>query len=406
MFYRLLTIFFFLFASVEVYSQAGTQDIVEKLNQHIAPIRTFQPDSGFNDIGFLKKLLGDKDIVGLGEGTHGTHEFFRYKDRLIRFMITELNFKAIAFESDFAAVMSLDAYINGKLASLRFLGGFPAGKETKEMLEWLREYNSSRPVKERVHVYGLEARGFRNISQLILDSITNISAPVETALTKLTTTAHNKLTNRDLAEIRSLIPSLKESANKGDHPEVHLQYLEILDQELIRSMQSEKRKLGMRDANMFENACWIQNQAADGKLIIWAHNGHVSKSNIFFQDPMGKLLCNKYGSKYYVIATDMNHGEVGVFAKRDKEIKYMNLYYPPIVSPRGYEYIFSQCKFDNFLLDLKKASEDSLLSAFLKKPLHMRFIGGTEKPSDSELSLLDCFDLLAFFDRTSAQGSR
>lgn len=102
----------------------------------------------------------------------------------------------------------------------------------------------------------------------------------------------------------------------------------------------------------------------------------------------------------------MNHGKVGVFAKRNKELKYMDIYYPPISSTRGYEYYFSRCKLSNFLLDLNKASGDSLLSAFLKKPREMRTIGGTEKPSDSKLSLSGCFDLIAFFDKTTAVRSR
>lgn len=396
----------FLIVPFEVHSQESTPNIVEKLNQHIVPIQTFDPDSIFDDIRFVKDLLKEKDIIGLGEGTHGSHEFFRYKDRLIRFMVTEVNFKAIAFESDFAALMSLDDYINGKLISPRFLGGFPAGKETRAMLEWLREYNKSKPDKEKVHIYGLEARGFRNIIQVVLDSICNISPPSQAVLRKVATTVHNSLTRKDVIALESVIPSLRVLATQGSHSVAHLQYVRLLEQEVVRYLQNQKSVPGMRDENMFENACWIQNQTDNDKLIIWAHNGHVSRSNIFWQEPLGKLLDKKYGSKYYVIATDMNHGKVGVFAKRNKEMKYMDIYYPQVSSTRGYEYYFSRCKFRNFLLDLNKASDDSLLSTFLKKPREMRLIGGTEKPSESKLSLSGCFDLIAFFDKTTAAGSR
>lgn len=272
---HLLHVFLFLLGTslvvpFQVHSQERTEDIVGQLNQHIVPIQTFNPDSSFNDIRFLKDLVKQKDIVGLGEGTHGTHEFFRYKDRLIRFLVTELNFKAIAFESDFAALMSLDDYINGKQPTPKFIGGFPAGKETRAMLEWLREYNNNKPDKEKVHIYGLEARGFRNIIQVVLDSISDISAPSEAVLQKVATTVHSSLTRKDIITLDSMIPSLRVLATQGDRSVVHLHYVQLLEQEIARYLQSEKGHLGMRDKNMFENACWIQNQT-DKKSSSFGH---------------------------------------------------------------------------------------------------------------------------------------
>ncbi|PRY49452.1 erythromycin esterase-like protein [Arcticibacter pallidicorallinus] len=408
--YRLFVFFFLVVASLIVpfkaESQVDTQDIVERLNHHIVPIQTFNPDSSFSDISFLESLLKEKEIIALGEGTHGTHEFFRYKDKLIRFLVTKLHFKAIAFESDFAALMSLDDYINGRLTKPRFFGGFPAGKETREILEWLRAYNGSKPEKEKVHIYGLEARGFGNIIQVVLDSISNISAPSKAVLQKVATTVHSSLTKKDIAALDSTVSSLKMLVTQEYRPAVHVHYVQLLEQEIARYLRSEKDRLGMRDKNMFENACWIQSQTDNNKLIIWAHNGHVSKSNIFWQDPLGKHLDKKCGSKYYVIATDMNHGKVGVMAKRNKELKYMDIYYPPVSSTRSYEYYFSKCFSSNFLLDLSEASGDSVLETFLNEPKEMRLIGGTEKPSDRKLSMSKCFDLIAFFDKTTAAGSR
>jgi len=140
----------------------------------------------------------------------------------------------------------------------------------------------------------------------------------------------------------------------------------MLEQEVSRYLQIQKNVPGMRDQNMFENTGWIQKQTINNKLIIWAHNGHISKSNIFHQDPMGKLLNKKHGDKYYAIATDMNHGEVGIFVERNKKYKYENVHYPPVSSDRGYEYHFARCKFSSFLLDVNKASNDSLLATYLE----------------------------------------
>ncbi len=52
-------------------------------------IKTISPDSDFDDIDRLLPILDSKKIVALGEATHGTHEFFVYKHRMIKFLITQ-----------------------------------------------------------------------------------------------------------------------------------------------------------------------------------------------------------------------------------------------------------------------------------------------------------------------------
>ena len=71
-----------LFLTTKSRGQGDPSAIVKSLNEVIVPIRTMNPDSSFSDLDFLKKTLTDRSIVSIGEATHGTKEFFVYKDRL------------------------------------------------------------------------------------------------------------------------------------------------------------------------------------------------------------------------------------------------------------------------------------------------------------------------------------
>lgn len=388
-----------LFFSVSAIAQNSDSSVIENLNKKIIPIATFQPDSNFQDIYFLKKTLENKNIIGLGEATHGTHEFFKYKDRLIRFLVTNLNFKAIAFESDFASLISLNSYINGRTDKMTFSGGFPVSSETRAMIKWLRAYNSTKTEAQKVQIYGLEARGFNNVSKLLLDSLPNLADTNKELLLKFKNTAFNLLTRKDIEELRLIIPSLYESVRNQKSFSVHTYYIRLLEQKVVEYFAPH---FSVRDKHMFESASWIYENTPNKKLIIWAHNGHLAKSNIFKQAPLGKQLNQEYGDKYYVIATDFNHGETGVYVQKDKEWIYQDVYYPEVLKTNGYEFFFSKCKFSNFFIDVKEASKEDVLYQFLNKEREMRSIGGTDKPANSKLSIFSCFDLVAFFNKTTA----
>jgi len=89
-----------LIAPFQTFAQYGRHEIVNSLNEVIRPIESLRADTSFADINFLKETLKDKELIALGEVTHGSAEIFDYKDRLVRFLVTNLGYKSIAFESD------------------------------------------------------------------------------------------------------------------------------------------------------------------------------------------------------------------------------------------------------------------------------------------------------------------
>jgi erythromycin esterase len=60
---------------------------------------------------FLKNYVGTRKIVCLGEGTHGTREFFKIKHRIIKFLANEMNFTLFAIEVNMTECRAINRYV-------------------------------------------------------------------------------------------------------------------------------------------------------------------------------------------------------------------------------------------------------------------------------------------------------
>ena len=84
------------------------------LRANVKPLRTFAVDDDFRDLEPLRQMIGSARVVGLGEGSHGTREFFTMKHRLIRFLVQEMGFTTFALEATWAEAYDIDAYVKGR----------------------------------------------------------------------------------------------------------------------------------------------------------------------------------------------------------------------------------------------------------------------------------------------------
>lgn len=390
-----------LFSFGQLQAQDQTSVIIEDLNQVIRPIGSLDPDSGFQELEFLKTGLKSKRIIALGEATHGTHEFFQYKDKLIRFLVLELGFRAIAFESDFVSVEYLDEYINGKQQEMMLKnGGFPLVAETKRMLIWLKAYNMEKPMSERVHVYGLEARGFAGVIGELLDAGPDLPEKTKAEMLRFWKKEYALLTAADISSIKGMLGVLRAAKLPDVSQMKTYQYqINLLEQQLVRY---GKENRGYRDEYMAENASWILENTPQKQLVLWAHNLHLYKGTTNGFPTLGAHLQQKYGPDYYVIATDFNYGNANVFVKEGKGFSFKSVYYPELMKPKSFEFYFKQCKLKNFVLDVNEAIKIPALHSFFSKKHDMRLIGGQEQPAVYPLVIAKNFDLILYFNETSA----
>jgi erythromycin esterase len=396
---RLLLLFSLLsLVSLKISAQKADSLIITKLNNTIHPIEYLKGDSDFRDISFLKDALKDKDLIALGEVTHGTVEVFDYKDRLIRYLVSNLGYKAIAFESDFLAMENINSYILGKVDTIHYVSGTAVLMSNGPLIKWLRSYNLSKPDKDKVQVFGVESRGYTNIFNKLITVIPQLdNADKDSMQAYLAKPFNSRVTKDELNELKAILAKLQNMQLS----EANTQYVQMLSQ-----LISYNNNRAIRDAYMANNVTWIKERVQNNKLILWAHNGHLVKEVLNKNSlTMGSHLAKKYGSRYYVIGTDFNSGtaDVNVFVAKNRPLKgFQPYYYAAVNSKRWYEYYFNQCKYPNFIIDLNSSSKDDTLNEFLTQPHLMRSIGAVSTPVSTKLSMTRNYDLIIYFDKANS----
>ncbi len=136
------------------------------LNARLLPLRTLEPAGSYADLEPLRDFLRGVTIVGLGESTHGVHEFFTVKHRLVEFLVVELGFTVFALEASYAACVPINDYVlhgTGEPAAV-LSGQRYLAWDTEEfgaLVAWLRTYNDGVADDAKVSFYGLDVGSTR-----------------------------------------------------------------------------------------------------------------------------------------------------------------------------------------------------------------------------------------------------
>jgi erythromycin esterase-like protein len=119
------------------------------------------------DLDTLMEQVGDARYVLLGEASHGTHEFYAWRDVLSRRLIVEKGFSFIAVEGDWPDCYRVNRYAKGydeygdsAHDVLHNFERWPtwmwANREVVALVEWLRQHNSGLPEQKKAGFYGLD----------------------------------------------------------------------------------------------------------------------------------------------------------------------------------------------------------------------------------------------------------
>lgn len=266
-------------------------------------------------------IFQDKIIIALGENTHATSEYFVKKSEIIKYSVSKLGFKAVIFEADVVASKNIDKYIfkgEGNIDSLLFELGTKAWmvEEVRELLIWLKSYNTSKPDTDKVRFFGIDIQWSINIARKLI-----VNYRLETILTKdsyehlesisnngLKTSTNSSLTLLNELEKAAAYYPFGDSNEKVDFLELANLLYQSIDCKKSKDIVEISKK---RDFYMAQHVMKVIDSLSY-KSIIWAHNEHVLKSfNIAGAEAMGAWLSKKYQSLYYCIGFFLKEGELG-----------------------------------------------------------------------------------------------
>ncbi len=113
----------------------------------------------------MLKLIGNSKIIGVSEGRHSMNEGLDFRNELIKFLVNERRIDVVAIESGLIESRELFDYINGKkgdIDSVLYYGiswTFDRLPQNREIIEWLRNYNSNPSNDHKVRMYGFDVPG-------------------------------------------------------------------------------------------------------------------------------------------------------------------------------------------------------------------------------------------------------
>lgn len=112
---------------------------------------------------FLSPLLANTTIVGLGEASHGTHEFYVQKRRIVQYLVSQNKYRLLALEAPAHYIEPINQYIQtgqGDLLHLLQSMGLYNTDELYKLCQWLKAFNDSHSAADQVKMIGFDEETF------------------------------------------------------------------------------------------------------------------------------------------------------------------------------------------------------------------------------------------------------
>jgi erythromycin esterase len=391
-------------------------DQVEWLMTQAHPFGSDDPTLDHSDLIFMDELVGDARIVALGEATHGTAEFFRMKHRLLRYLAEEKGFTLFAIEASMPEAERLNDYVlggDGDPAEL-IAGMYFWTWKTEEvlaMVEWMRQYNEQGGHLEfhgnDMQFPGLAMRTALDFMQAHAPDLAADAAVPYAEMRGTIRAARNsggkraKVSDKVAAAVESVYLQLGERRDELVHEasprEVDwgIQNARLVAQNVGLSNGSG----GERDRFMADNTDWLLQQAGpEAKIVIWAHNAHVSRDGFPGAASMGKHLAERHGSDMFVMGFCFTEGSYTAVEKG----RGVGRSGTSAARPGSAEWAFLQTGQPRLIVDLRTAQPGSAESGWVSKPLDLRSIGAMAMDEAfSQKVLTDEFDALIYFETST-----
>lgn len=404
-------------------------DTVAWVAKRALPIARSEPGSDWADLGPLREFIADARVVGLGEGTHGTREFFQFKHRLFEYLVAELGFSVFAFEANFSESLVVNEYVQTGVGDPRkaIAGmGFEIW-ETEEVLalvEWMRAHNANPKHARKVSFYGLDMQFSRHGVEAVHEYLVRVDP-------KLARRVHD-----ELAPLRedgamwgygSLAPE-KQSAARAALDEVsdalrrkRKQYIAktsphewaLVQQRVVAAKQSEAmyrlpivEMVAFRDRAMADNVEWVLNhEGPSAKVAIWAHNLHVAYGNWSGTIPsLGGLLRARMGDAYRSLGFLFSRGSFRALGylfgmSFSRGFATFELGAAPAHTIEG---LLDRAGHPMLILDLRAADVPEYLRAprLYRSTVTATYFG--EARSEEPIVITDQYDGIVFFRETTA----
>ena len=382
----------------------GAQAPAPWLWQNAYPLLSTELPAPDYDLEPLRRMIGDAQIIGLGDGTHGTHEFYTTKLRIIDFLVREMNVDVVAFEAPFPLFNRVDEYIQTGTGDPRALlveaddrlgYRFWAVEEMLDVVEWMRGYNANRGVAPAVHIAGVDMFDREGATADVIAYLMPLDASAAAD-------AQRKYSCSPSADCVAQSRAVRESL-EGRRADLEPRTGMRAFNEAVQSARIAEQSIssfGGRDEFMAVNTEWIlHNWSTSKRIVVWAHQEHVGKSAsgwIVGGRSMGIFLAEAVGDVYFAIGSLTGSGSLRQWVHRGGQPPLAVVTEVPAPSEGSYESFFRLRPAPALLIPLKGTVPEWLMQ---ESPYFAAGVAPSEQ--ESVASLPAKLDAVIYVEHTS-----
>ncbi|MGX2996103.1 erythromycin esterase family protein [Streptomyces sp. JNUCC 64] len=421
----------------------GSAAVVEGVERLARPLRTTAPDAPARDLAGLVRTIGDAEVVGVGEATHGSKELFQLKDRLFRRLAGREGFTTFALETSWSSGVRLDAYVRTGKGDLRrimreeFQGSYADwnNAEFLRLFTWMREHNRTAAPGQRLRVMGNDVNDvdhaqYRRIVDWAAEHrpalaprlreryAAALALPAGVAERTAALSARPRAEREAMAADARAVHALLTGAG-GVDPLVLQESRVIVDMASLYALDLldptvEPEANRLRDRAMAEHTVWWQRWTG-GRVLVSAHNAHLA-----YETPdagthpvvQGTVLRELIGDRYLAVGTSVHSAR---YRAHDHRTGLFDVFDTGPAAPGSNEHVLDRVRprgardgDTGYYVDLRAARHDRAAGPWLATARPMFVVpggyGGRPEERLKDVAPGRAFDVLVHLRRAVEYG--
>ena len=397
-----------------------TTRVIDLLQEAVHPLHGVKAD-----YDPLMDLIGEAQLVLIGEASHGTREFYRERAQLTTRLIREKGFTAVAVEADWPDAYRVNRYVQGRSRdtdSLEALGDFRRfpiwmwrNREVRDFAGWLRVHNEAQPAgASKVGFYGLDLYSLHASIEAVLGYLHGIDPDAaRRARSRYACFDHygedtqrygyaaefglmKTCEDEVVAQLTDLQRRAEEYLRRDGFVAEDEFFFAEQNARLVKNAERYYRSMfhgrvsswNLRDRHMAETlnalVAHLSRRHPRPKVVVWEHNSHLGDARATQMGEsgelnVGQLVRERYGRDAVLIGFSTYRGTVTAASEWDGPMERKTV--RPAL-PESYEAVFHGVDIPRFLLTW----DDARVVEELRDRRLERAIGVIYRPQTERLS--------------------
>jgi len=394
---------------------------------------------GPRDLGPLVDRVSDADCVFLGEASHGTSEYYRWRAQVTAKLLRDHGFSFVAVEGDWTSCYEVNRYVKDLTEShdsaREVLDAFErwptwmwANWEMAGFFRWLRTHNDGRSEAEQSGFYGLDVYSLYESLAAVIDYLDDVDPEAAAdareadrcfepygedaqeyarALQFAPASCHDEVVEV-LKDLRRNVPVYGEvTGDDAFNAEQNALVARNAESYYRAMVEGDEDSWNVRDRHMTQTLNrLIDYHGPDAKGIVWAHNTHVGDARATDMPRHGRINIGQLAREQdtiddvELVGFGSTRGEVIASDEWGAEMQTMDI---PRAKSNSYEDVFNRARPENALLFSEALPDQDPLET----PRGHRAVGVVYHPHHESGNyvptvLPDRYDAFVHIDETTA----